>query len=119
MEKLAMKQYSANIAKGKEIVEYFVNQLRDEGITFVPVWSPPSNLPQSPDEVSSTIKFKEELSVDDVRKSRGEQFQLEADYIRRYLGELSLIQESSLVQLKKWVADLQKGKVKCFPCFYK
>ena len=39
------------------------------------------------------------------------QFQLDTDYIQRYLGELSLMQESRLVQLRKWVADLQKGKV--------
>jgi hypothetical protein len=39
------------------------------------------------------------------------QFQLDTDYIQRYLGELSLLQESRLVQLRKWVADLQKGKV--------
>jgi hypothetical protein len=39
------------------------------------------------------------------------QFQLDSDYIQRYLGELSLLQESRLVQLRKWVADLQKGKV--------
>lgn len=39
------------------------------------------------------------------------QFKLEADYIQRYLGELTLMQESRLVQLRKWVGDLQKGKV--------
>lgn len=43
------------------------------------------------------------------------QFQLDSDYIQRYLGELSLLQESRLVQLRKWVADLQKGKVNRFP----
>jgi len=43
------------------------------------------------------------------------QFQLDTDYIQRYLGELSLLQESRLVQLRKWVADLQKGKVNRFP----
>lgn len=111
MEKLAMKQYSANIAKGKEIVEHFVNQLKDEGITHVPMWTPSPNSPPVEDEVGSGSKFKEELSLEDHRKGQGDQFQLETDYIKRYLGELSLIQESNLVQLKKWVADLQKGKV--------
>lgn len=111
MEKLAMKQYSANIAKGKEIVEYFVNQLKDEGITFVPIWSPPLNVTQGTEDVTSGIKFKEDISVDEKRKGRGEQFQLESDYIRRYLGELTPLQESNLVQLKKWVSELQKGKV--------
>lgn len=39
------------------------------------------------------------------------QFQLETDYIQRYLGELTVLQESRLVQLRKWVTDLLKGKV--------
>ena len=39
------------------------------------------------------------------------QYQLETDYIQRYLGELTLMQESSLIQLRKSIADLQKGKV--------
>ena len=36
---------------------------------------------------------------------------LEQDYIRIYLGELTPIQESRLVQLKSWVSNLLKGKV--------
>lgn len=39
------------------------------------------------------------------------QFQLEADYIQRYLGELTVLQESRLVQLRTCVSDLLKGKV--------
>lgn len=38
-------------------------------------------------------------------------YQLDTEYIQRYLGELTVMQESRLVQLRKWVADLQKGKV--------
>lgn len=106
MEKLAMKQYSANIAKGKEIVEYFVNELKKEGITNVPLWTP-----TDVDVDVSKIKFKNDVTPEEKKKGQGDQFQLETDYIQRYLGELSPIQESSLVQLKKWVADLQKGKV--------
>lgn len=36
---------------------------------------------------------------------------METDYIQRYLGELTVLQESRLVQLRKWVTDLLKGKV--------
>lgn len=39
-------------------------------------------------------------------------YQLDTEYIQRYLGELTVMQESRLVQLRKWVADLQKGKVR-------
>lgn len=40
-----------------------------------------------------------------------DQYTLDSDYIKRYLGELTPMQESRLLQLRKWVADLQKGKV--------
>ena len=33
---LQVKQYSQNIAKGKEIIDFFIKQLRDEGIESVP-----------------------------------------------------------------------------------
>lgn len=42
---------------------------------------------------------------------RTDNYQLDTDYIQRYLGELTVMQESRLVQLRKWVSDLQKGKV--------
>ena len=31
--------------KGKEIIEYYLRQLEDEGITFVPRWTPPAAAP--------------------------------------------------------------------------
>ncbi|CAF4931719.1 unnamed protein product [Pieris macdunnoughi] len=40
-----------------------------------------------------------------------DQYSLDSEYIKRYLGELTPIQESRLLQLRKWIADLQKGKV--------
>ena len=36
---------------------------------------------------------------------------LEAEYIERYLGKLSVYQESKLVQLRKWLQETHKGKV--------
>lgn len=40
---------------------------------------------------------------------------LEAEYIERHLGELSPLQESRLIQLRKWLAETHKGKViSCF-----
>lgn len=38
-----MKQYAQNIASGKEVIESFINQLKEEGITSAPIWSPESN----------------------------------------------------------------------------
>lgn len=40
---------------------------------------------------------------------------LEQDYIQMYLGQLTPIQESQLVQLKSWVSELLKGKVPSDP----
>lgn len=45
VEKIAMKQYTSNIKKGKEIIEYYLRQLEEEGITFVPRWTPPAAAP--------------------------------------------------------------------------
>ena len=36
VEKLAVKQYAANLAKGKEILEYFIDELIKSGVTHVP-----------------------------------------------------------------------------------
>lgn len=36
---------------------------------------------------------------------------LDTDYIRRYLGELSPLQESCLIRLRQWLQETHKGKV--------
>ncbi|KAL6722822.1 hypothetical protein Aduo_017907 [Ancylostoma duodenale] len=36
VEKLAVKQYAANLAKGKEILEYFIDELIKSGVTYIP-----------------------------------------------------------------------------------
>lgn len=40
MEKLGMKQYIQNISKGKEIIEFYIEELKKEGITNIPRWIP-------------------------------------------------------------------------------
>lgn len=40
------------VLQGKEIIEYYLRQLEEEGITFVPRWTPPSATP-SADTLSS------------------------------------------------------------------
>lgn len=39
---------------------------------------------------------------------------LEDEYIKRYIGELTPLQESKLVQFKKQLSQLQKSKVWLF-----
>lgn len=36
---------------------------------------------------------------------------LDADYIRRYLGDLTPLQESCLIRLRQWLQETNKGKV--------
>lgn len=59
MEKLAIKQYMANIKKGKEVIDHYIQELLDEGITYVPRFSSfvkpdqqPNNSVDSEDEVT-------------------------------------------------------------------
>ena len=41
-----------------------------------------------------------------------DKFRLDADYIQRYLGELSPLEESQLIQLRTWLHHLQRGNVR-------
>ncbi|CAF3297870.1 unnamed protein product [Rotaria sp. Silwood2] len=59
VEKLAMKQYSANLAKGKEIIEHYVNELISQGITNIPIWSESSSL--STTTTTTTTNQNQEL----------------------------------------------------------
>lgn len=43
------------VLKGKEIIEYYLHQLEEEGITFVPRWTPPPLVP-SEDTAASCRK---------------------------------------------------------------
>lgn len=35
-----MKQYIQNISKGKEIIEFYIDELKKDGITNLPRWIP-------------------------------------------------------------------------------
>lgn len=39
---------------------------------------------------------------------------MDADYIKRYLGDLTPLQESCLIRLRKWLQETHKGKVRLF-----
>ncbi|XP_050420014.1 SEC14-like protein 1 [Adelges cooleyi] len=109
MEKLGMKQYIQNISKGKEIIEYYIEELRKEGITTVPRWVPnggdQTNVKLS--EVNQTSLSKDSPTNSDSQSK----IWLEDEYIKRYIGELTPFQESKLVQFKKQLSQLQKSKL--------
>jgi len=92
MEKVGMKQYTQMTLKGKEIIEFFIDELKEEGITHVDIWTDP--------EGSETESKKDDMEIDPKELQR-----LNADYIKKYLGELTPLQESRLLQMRKKLED--------------
>ncbi|XP_038220581.1 protein real-time [Zerene cesonia] len=114
VEKIAMKQYAANIAKGKELIEVFMREVHADGVRELPAWCA-SDAARNRELRRAVSRGAEPLSprpaAEARRHSVPDQYTLDSEYIKRYLGELTPIQESRLLQLRKWIADLQKGKV--------
>ncbi|XP_076764720.1 protein real-time-like isoform X2 [Xylocopa sonorina] len=118
MEKLAMKQYAQNISKGREIIEYFVNQLKEEGIVHVTPWVDTNKLGGKDDgEIAETEEYSnhklghsENYGFADS-KLQNREMQLSSDYIERYLGKLNMIQESKLIQLRQGITELRGNSV--------
>ncbi|KAG8507466.1 SEC14-like protein 1 [Galemys pyrenaicus] len=121
---------AAFVLKGKEIIEYYLRQLEEEGVTFVPRWAPPAAAPAA--ETSSSAKQavaaaplapdaaqKEGPSSEALSSPSGApepaagtpDDKLDADYIKRYLGDLTPLQESCLIRLRRWLQETHKGKV--------
>ncbi|KAG8015053.1 SEC14-like protein 1, partial [Nibea albiflora] len=144
VEKIAMKQYASSIKKGKEIIEFYLKELEDEGITQVPRWAPssvplplprPTSLSTSPPvlpkmavtpavSIPQPTDTKDSASQDTKQDSSALQpdslseilagtpeDKLDADYIKRYLGDLTPLQESCLIRLRKWLQETHKGKI--------
>uniref|UniRef100_A0A665V695 SEC14-like protein 1 n=1 Tax=Echeneis naucrates TaxID=173247 RepID=A0A665V695_ECHNA len=102
-EKIAMKQYAASIKKGKEIIEYYLRELEEEGVTHIPRWTPPA--------VSGAAVARLQLLPPSAARAIPSALALDADYIRRYLGDLTPLQESCLIRLRQWLQETHKGKI--------
>ncbi|KAG2455445.1 S14L1 protein, partial [Polypterus senegalus] len=130
VEKIAMKQYTANIKRGKEVIEYYLNELIAEGITHIPRWSPPEKKVVEKPIVHPVLSFltsapESHMELEDVHSGAKEtnsnlcsssepttpDDKLDADYIERYLGQLTPMQESCLIQLRQWLQETHKGKI--------
>ncbi|XP_077690236.1 SEC14-like protein 1 isoform X3 [Eretmochelys imbricata] len=131
VEKIAMKQYTSNIKKGKEIIEYYLKQMEEEGMTFVPRWTTPVTYklenstsriarPVSPAVNIPDAVTKEGLNNKEVLNTSSSPSEptagtpddkLDADYIKRYLGDLTPLQESCLIRLRQWLQETHKGKI--------
>ncbi|XP_043195394.1 SEC14-like protein 1 isoform X2 [Amphibalanus amphitrite] len=134
VEKIAMKQYSASISKGKEIIEHFIAQLREEGITHVAPFEGASTAVPAVTVTEDQEQRRVRTDLSDLELSGADndsenqlvsatqlhrrrstadtdgRSQLEADYIQRCLGNLTPLQESQLIQLRTMVSELVKGK---------
>nr|XP_020453562.1 SEC14-like protein 1 [Monopterus albus] len=118
-EKIAMKQYASNIQKGKEIIEYYLRELEEEGVTYIPRWTPPvvsgtagdnSLLPFSTAR-PIPVNGAKDLACSTELVAGSPDDKLDADYIRRYLGDLTPLQESCLIRLRQWLQETHKGKI--------
>ncbi|XP_030377346.1 protein real-time [Scaptodrosophila lebanonensis] len=105
MEKMGMKQYTQTTLKGKEIIEFFINQLKEEGVTEVERWTPPIDGPKSP------LKEQAAVAATSLTADQRHDILLDGDFIARSLGQLSPMQESKLLELRKMldgVDDLER-----------
>ncbi|PWA33282.1 hypothetical protein CCH79_00013609, partial [Gambusia affinis] len=116
-EKIAMKQYASSIKKGKEIIEYHLKELEEEGVTCIPRWMPTvergllsagKSVPMS--GTTEGLCGKDLANPTELMASSNDD-KLDADYIRRYLGDLTPLQESCLIRLRQWLQETHKGKI--------
>uniref|UniRef100_A0A8D2J875 SEC14 like lipid binding 5 n=1 Tax=Varanus komodoensis TaxID=61221 RepID=A0A8D2J875_VARKO len=113
VEKIAMKQYTANIKRGKEVIEHYLKELISQGITFIPRWTPPA-VQRAVDEATSTagdsvVLFLTCFPLELLSPHPADK--LDSDYIERYLGQLTPMQESCLIRLRQWLQETHKGKI--------
>uniref|UniRef100_A0A8C7F0D6 SEC14-like protein 1 n=1 Tax=Oncorhynchus kisutch TaxID=8019 RepID=A0A8C7F0D6_ONCKI len=115
VEKMAMKQYASSIKKGKEIIEFYLNQLEEEGISHVPRWTPSLDAPSSSSVTTKHLPVTNDAASQPDNQTENQtgtpDDKLDADYIKRYLGDLTPLQESCLIRLRQWLQESHKGKI--------
>ncbi|XP_077590509.1 SEC14-like protein 1 [Stigmatopora nigra] len=110
-EKIAIKQYASNIEKGNEIIQYHLKELEKEGIKHIPRWTEPSPTDIIPGNCVKPMLPAHEVDSTKEILTTSPDDKLDADYIRRYLGDLTPLQESCLIRLRKWLQETHKGKI--------
>uniref|UniRef100_A0A8D0GJ09 SEC14 like lipid binding 5 n=1 Tax=Sphenodon punctatus TaxID=8508 RepID=A0A8D0GJ09_SPHPU len=110
VEKIAMKQYTANIKRGKEVIEHYLKELISQGISFIPRWTPPA-VGRKEDRKTLAVRHDPGTVLADYHFLFSLADKLDADYIERYLGQLTPMQESCLIRLRQWLQETHKGKI--------
>lgn len=106
IEKIGMKQYTQTTLKGREIIEYFIEEMRQEGITYIERWPPRSE--------SEELKNSETSEGSASRKPSVSEYEgmLDGEYIQLHLGLMEPLQESKLLELHdKMKESLGEGAV--------
>eukprot|EP01137_Pigoraptor_chileana_P034755 Opistho-2@27774 len=89
IEKYAMKNYLKNINRGKEVIEYYVAELKSKGVTHI-----------APFDTKVEVIAQTPVDVEDVKLSQ-EDYKLESTYVKRYLGDLLDTEVSELIKLRE------------------
>ncbi|XP_059010826.1 SEC14-like protein 5 [Mustela lutreola] len=118
LEKIAMKQYTANVKRGKEVIEHYLNELISQGTSHIPRWTP-APVREEDARFQAGPRDAGSLQADRPGSTPGpapetvltEGDKLDADYIQRYLGHLTPVQESCLIRLRHWLQETHKGKI--------
>lgn len=104
IEKMGMKQYTQTTLKGREIIEFFIEELHNEGITHVDRWQTSSSNDINEEE-------NDENGVCGSRKPSVSEYNemLDGDYIQKHLGTLEPMQESKLLELHDKIKESLAG----------
>ncbi|KAF6271730.1 SEC14 like lipid binding 5 [Rhinolophus ferrumequinum] len=113
-----MKQYTANVKRGKEVIEHYLNELISQGTPHIPRWTP-ALVPDDDARSQAVLGDSGSLEVDGPSSTQDPASEmvgtdgdkLDADYIERCLGRLTPLQESGLIQLRHWLQETHKGKI--------
>lgn len=114
MEKMGMKQYTQTTLKGKEIIEYFIEELKKEGITSADRVAVDDEADANATTMANNYVANEapgysgQIMVSRKPSITEYEDMLDVDYINRHLGQLEPLQESRLLELRE-ISKEQNG----------
>jgi hypothetical protein len=118
IEKLAMKQYTAQIKNGKEVMEYYIKELLAKGVTYIPPFEDKEEMAEASQPVPDDSQVVSDLpSPKAVTKEatpvhcNSISDRIDSDYIAKFLGELDPFQESDLIKFHQGLAASYEGKL--------
>ncbi|XP_029202752.2 SEC14-like protein 1 [Acropora millepora] len=127
VEKLAIKLYLQNIKKGKEVIQYYIDELIRDGITYIAPFENSqgrprtksaseglvSNADQAEPDVTDTptIASSAVEAADSLSLAARSDYKLDDEYIHKFLGKLSPKEENQLIKLRKKLSSIHQGKM--------